>query len=74
MDADELFSDLAARLHKAHCSIDSIEATDAEKARITRLLLAITDASKHDLARASSRLDDFLIDLDAGWRPDSGDR
>jgi hypothetical protein len=70
MDDDELFADLSSRLRDAHRRLASLSATDDEKARITRRLLAISDASKHDLARASARLDTFLSDLDAGWRPD----
>jgi hypothetical protein len=66
---DELFADLSERLRRAHLRVAAIEASDDEKARITRRLLAISDATKHDLGRASSRLDAFLSDLDKGWRP-----
>ena len=70
MDDDELFDDLSRRLREAHRRVPALEASDDEKARITRRLLAISDASKHDLSRASARLDTFLNDLDRGWRPD----
>jgi hypothetical protein len=70
---DELFADLSSRLRDAHRRVAALEAPDDEKARITRRLLAISDASKHDLTRASSRLDTFLGDLDAGRRPEPHD-
>ena len=69
MDDHELFGQLSERLRLAHRRVAALEATDDEKARITRRLLAISDAAKHDLGRASHRLDVFLNDLDAGWRP-----
>ena len=69
MDEAELFSDLSTRLRDAHRRIASLEASDDEKARVARRLVAITDASKHDLGRASARLDRLVADLDAGWRP-----
>ena len=70
MDDDELFAELSERLRLAHRRVASLDASGEEKARITRRLLAISDATKHDLGRAAQRLDTFLSDLDAGWRPD----
>ena len=71
MDDDELFAQLSVRLRDAHRRVAALELPDDEKARVIRRLLAISDATKHDLGRASRRLDTFLADLDAGWRPDS---
>ncbi len=62
----DLAADLAARLREAHRRVARLDVPDDEKARAARRLLALTDASKHDLARASARLDRFLADLDAG--------
>jgi hypothetical protein len=57
---------LAARLLEAHRRVRSWPGPEAEKARATRRLLAISDASKHDVRRAAKRLDAFLSDLDEG--------
>ena len=73
MDDDELFADLSRRLREGHRRVAGLELPDDEKARVARRLLAISDASKHDLSRASARLDRFLADLDAGWRPGQDD-
>ena len=73
MDDDELFADLAARLRDAHRTVPSFEVSDDEKACITRRLLAIGEVSKQDLRRASTRLDAFVDDLEAGWRPHPSD-
>ena len=46
--------------------VGALDVSDDEKARVARRLIALTDASKRDLARASGRLDLLLADLDAG--------
>jgi hypothetical protein len=73
VDDDELFADLSVRLRDAHRRVAALELSDDEKSRVIRRLLAISDATKHDLGRASQRLDTLLADLDAGWRPDPRD-
>jgi hypothetical protein len=73
VDDDELFADLSVRLREAHRRVAALKLPDDEKARVIRRLLAISDATKHDIGRASVRLDTFLADLDAGWRPDPHD-
>jgi hypothetical protein len=40
---------------------------------MARRLIALTDASKRDLVRASARLDLLLADLDAGRLPVAGE-
>ena len=67
--SDDLAGDLALRLRDAHRRVAALDAPEDEKARVARRLLALTDASKHDLARASARLDRLLADLDAGRLP-----
>lgn len=67
--SDELAAELAARLRDAHRRVATLEATEDEKARVARRLIALTDASKRDLRRASQRLDLLLADLDAGRLP-----
>ena len=64
--SEELAADLAARLRDAHRRVARLDVPDDEKARAARRLLALTDASKNDLERASARLDRFLADLDEG--------
>ena len=67
-DEDEgaLFLVLADRLRDAHRRVASLDLPDDEKASVTRRLLALSDAAKHDLRRASARLDALVADLDAG--------
>ena len=36
---------------------------------MARRLISLTDAAKHDVGRASARLDRLLADLDAGRLP-----
>lgn len=64
--AAELFTSLSQRLRLGHQRVAALTLDDEQKGRAVRRLIAITDASKHDLARASERLDAFLADLDAG--------
>ena len=67
--SEDLAADLAARLRDAHRRVGSLDASPDEKARVARRLIALTDASKRDLVRASQRLDLLLADLDAGRVP-----
>ena len=66
MDDDELLAALSGRLRDAHRRVVTLQLSDDEKARAIRRLLAISDATKHDLRRAARRLDAFLDDLDSG--------
>ena len=65
----DLFTELSEKLRLAHRRVASLDADGEQKARVTRRLLAISDASKHDLQRADKRLDALLADLDAGVLP-----
>ena len=56
-------ADLALKLRDAHRRVAALEVPDDEKARITRHLIVITDASKHDVTRAAARLEAFLAEL-----------
>ena len=60
---------LAARLKDAHGRVRRLDLPPEDRARVARRLIALTDASKHDIARASARLDRLLADLDAGRVP-----
>ena len=70
-DDAELFADLSRRLRDAHRSVAALDAPEDVKAAVVRRLIAVTDASKHDLRRASERLDALLGDLAAGRLPDA---
>ena len=61
----ELHVDLARRLRDAHRRVASLDVDDDEIRRVATRLIALTDASKRDVARASARLDRLLADLDA---------
>ena len=72
--SEELAAELAARLREAHRRVASLNVSPDEKAGAARKLIALTDASKRDLARASQRLDLLLADLDAGLVPPGEER
>ncbi len=57
---------LAERLLAAHQRVRAAALPADEKGRVARRLIALTDASKHDVPRAAARLDALLADLDAG--------
>ena len=65
---EELHEELARRLRDAHRRVASLDVDEDEKRRVATRLIALTDASKRDVARASARLDLLLADLDAGRR------
>jgi hypothetical protein len=71
--SEELEVQLAVRLRDAHRRVAALDAPDGQKARVARRLIALTDASKRDLVRASSRLDRLVADLDAGRLPVAGE-
>ena len=62
---EQLSVALAGRLLDAHRLVLGLDLDRDEKARIARRLIALTDASKRDVVRASARLDLLLADLDA---------
>ena len=65
----DLFASLSERLRDAHALVRRLDAPPERKAAVTKRLIAITDASKHGLRRASERLDALIADLDAGRLP-----
>ena len=69
---DALAADLAVRLRDAHRRVRDLDAEPEVKARVARRLIALTDASKHDVGRASARLDRLVADLDEGRLPEDG--
>ena len=71
--SEELEAQLATRLRDAHRRVAALDVPDDQKARVARRLIALTDASKRDLVRASARLDQLVVDLDAGRLPVAGE-
>jgi hypothetical protein len=65
-DDAELFASLSQRLLETHRRVASLRADVDTKGDVVRRLIAITNASKHDLRRASERLDALIAELDAG--------
>lgn len=63
---EPLHVQLAERLRQAHRRVGSLDLPSQEKGRVAQRLIALSDAAKHDVARASARLDRLLADLDAG--------
>ena len=66
MDDNTLFDDLSERLRLAQLRLRSLNSDNETKAAVAQRLIAITNAAKHDLHRASERLDALTAELDAG--------
>ncbi|MBL1085066.1 hypothetical protein JK359_24345 [Streptomyces actinomycinicus] len=66
----QLYTAVANQLKEAHTRVRALQVPEGVRMALTRKLLVITAAAKHDLADAASRLDRFMADLDAGRIPD----
>ncbi|MDX3237053.1 hypothetical protein PV392_15470 [Streptomyces sp. ME03-5709C] len=66
----ELYGFLAARLKQAHTRVAGLQVPEDVRMQLTRRLLVITAAAKHDLAAAARRLEELMKDLDEGRFPD----
>jgi hypothetical protein len=64
VDAPEPWRTLAERLREAHRRVARADVDVHVRRDLTRRLLALTDAAKHDAVSASRRLDRFLRRLD----------
>ncbi|CAL9572423.1 MULTISPECIES: hypothetical protein [Streptomyces] len=62
----ELYDRLAARLKEAHSRVRSPQIPQSARVALTRKLLVITAASKHDLADAERRLERLMAHIDEG--------
>ncbi|KRV50970.1 hypothetical protein AQ490_01765 [Wenjunlia vitaminophila] len=60
----ELYAVFAARLKQAHARVRALDLPEPAAATLTRRLLVITAAAKHDLAHAARRLDRLMQELD----------
>ncbi|GHE73792.1 SCO5555 family protein [Streptomyces spiralis] len=73
MDNDgqlELYTAVAAQLKEAHARVRALQVPEGVRMALTRKLLVITAAAKHDLAAATRRLERFTADLDEGRIPE----
>lgn len=71
----ELYGLVADRLKEAHTRVRSLQVPEGVRMALSRKLLVITAAAKHDLADAARRLKRLMNDLDEGrfpQDPDSG--
>ncbi|MEU5520288.1 hypothetical protein ACIQCD_13660 [Streptomyces sp. NPDC093250] len=66
----ELYAVVAGRLKEAHARVRALQVPEGVRMALTRKLLVITAAAKHDLAGAARRLERFNADLDAGRFPE----
>ncbi|KAB1143739.1 hypothetical protein F7R91_24730 [Streptomyces luteolifulvus] len=66
----ELYAAVAVRLKEAHARVRALQVPEGVRMALTRKLLVITAAAKHDLADATRRLERFTEDLDQGRFPE----
>ncbi|MFI9614175.1 hypothetical protein ACIHCM_21355 [Streptomyces sp. NPDC052023] len=66
----ELYTAVADQLKEAHARVRALQVPEGVRMALTRKLLVITAAAKHDLADATKRLERFIADLDAGRFPE----
>ncbi|MFD4788989.1 hypothetical protein ACFWN1_18435 [Streptomyces sp. NPDC058459] len=66
----QLYAAVADRLKQAHAIVRALQVPEGVRMALTRKLLVITAAAKHDLAAAARRLERFMADLEAGRMPE----
>jgi hypothetical protein len=66
----ELYELVAEQLKEAHTAVRELQVAEGVRMALTRKLLVITAAAKHDLPDAARRLDRLLRDLDEGRFPE----
>ncbi|GAA3744772.1 hypothetical protein [Streptomyces tremellae] len=67
-----LYESVAGQLKEAHACVRELQVAEGVRMALTRKLLVITAAAKHDLPDAARRLDRLLADLDEGRFPEEG--
>ncbi|MEU6810593.1 hypothetical protein ABZ920_16735 [Streptomyces sp. NPDC046831] len=73
MDNDgqlQIYTAVAAQLKEAHSRVRALQVPEGVRMALTRKLLVITAAAKHDPAGAARRLERFTADLDEGRIPE----
>lgn len=66
----DMYEVVAARLKEAHAAVRALQVPEGVRKALSRKLLVITAAAKHDLPDAARRLDRFARDLDEGRFPE----
>ncbi|MCT9093638.1 hypothetical protein N4G70_32945 [Streptomyces sp. ASQP_92] len=66
----ELYGMVADQLKEAHTRVRELQVPEGVRMALSRKLLVITGAAKHDLADAATRLDRLMKDLDEGRFPE----
>lgn len=66
----KLYGLVADQLKEAHSRVRELQVPEGVRMALTRKLLVITAAAKHDLAGAARRLERFMADLDEGRFPE----
>ncbi|MFF0559176.1 hypothetical protein ACH4ZU_32495 [Streptomyces sp. NPDC020472] len=66
----ELYEAVAARLKEAHTRVRALQVPEGVRMALSRKLLVVTAAAKHDLKDAATRLDRLMKDLDEGRFPE----
>ncbi|MCG7207027.1 MULTISPECIES: SCO5555 family protein [Streptomyces] len=65
----QLYAAVADQLKQAHTTVRALQVPEGVRMALTRKLLVITAAAKHDIADAARRLERFNADLEAGRFP-----
>jgi hypothetical protein len=68
----ELYEAVAAQLKEAHTTVRELQVPEGVRMALSRKLLVITAAAKHDLPGAATRLDRLMKDLEEGRFPEGG--
>lgn len=66
----KLYRVVADRLKEAHTVVRELQVPEGVRMALSRKLLVITAAAKHDLADAARRLDRLMKDLEEGRFPE----
>jgi hypothetical protein len=66
----ELYRLVADRLKEVHARVRALQVPEGVRMALSRKLLVVTAAAKHDLPDAARRLDRFMKDLDEGRFPE----
>ncbi|MEW1720914.1 hypothetical protein [Streptomyces sp. NPDC093109] len=66
----KLYGLVAEQLKEAHATVRALQVPDGVRKALSRKLLVITAAAKHDLPDAARRLERLLKDLDEGRFPE----
>ncbi|QXE34478.1 hypothetical protein KQY30_09435 [Streptomyces sp. GMY02] len=66
----ELYGLVAEQLKEAHTRVRTLQVPESVRMALSRKLLVITAAAKHDLPDAARRLERLMKDLDEGRFPE----